>query len=102
MRPQHSSGSSGKAAAEALAIEALSFLAAEPERIGRFLAVTGLGPQELRAMAHQRSFLTAVLDYLAADESLLVAFASDTNRNPADIAKARRALGGAEWERETA
>ena len=37
--------------AEAIALSALAFLAEEPERLGRFLALTGMGPAELRAQA---------------------------------------------------
>ncbi len=35
-------------AAEGLAIQALTFIAEDPERLGRFLAVTGIGPAEIR------------------------------------------------------
>ena len=37
--------------AENLAIQALSFLAADPERLGRFLAITGIGPDAIRKAA---------------------------------------------------
>ena len=33
-----------QAAAEELAIAALGFIAGEPEQLGRFLAMTGIGP----------------------------------------------------------
>ena len=60
--------------AESLAIKALAFLASDPERLGRFLAITGLGPETIRKAASNPGFLVAVLDYLANDETLLVAF----------------------------
>ena len=37
--------------AETVGIQALSFLASEPARLGRFLAETGLGPENLRKLA---------------------------------------------------
>jgi hypothetical protein len=40
-----------------------------------------------------------VLEHMLADESLLVAFADSAGINPADIARARGALGG-HWERD--
>jgi Protein of unknown function (DUF3572) len=40
-------------AAEALAVAALGFIASEPERLGRFLAMTGIGPDSLRAAARE-------------------------------------------------
>ena len=37
--------------AETVAIQAVAFLAADPARLGRFLAATGIGPAEIRAAA---------------------------------------------------
>ena len=37
-----------QAAAEQLAIAALGFIAGEPEQLGRFLAMSGIGPDSLR------------------------------------------------------
>ena len=56
--------------AEELAISALSFLAEDPETLGRFLGATGLGPETLRAAATEPGFLVAVLEHLMGDESL--------------------------------
>jgi Protein of unknown function (DUF3572) len=86
-------------AAEALAIQALTFIAADSERLGRFLAVTGIGPAEIRAAAREPGFLIGVLDHLAADERLLAAFAAETGVDPSAIGKALAALDG-HWERE--
>jgi hypothetical protein len=86
--------------AEALAVQALGFLASEPERIGPFLAVTGLDPANLRAAAREPGFLAGVLDYLAGDERLLTDFAKDAGHDPETVAAARLALGASSWERE--
>ena len=86
-------------AAEGLAVQALTYIAGDSERLGRFLAVTGIGPAEIRAAAREPGFLIGVLDYLAGDERLLAAFAAETGADPADIGKALVALGG-HWERE--
>ena len=87
-------------AAEGLAIQALTFIAGDGERLGRFLAVTGIGPAEIRAAAVEPGFLAGVLEYLAADDRLIAAFAAETGTNPADIGRAHSALGGTPWERE--
>jgi hypothetical protein len=87
-------------AAEALAIQALTFIAGDSERLGRFLATTGIGPAEIREVAREPGFLAGVMDHLASDERLLLAFCSETGVSPADFAKAHAALGG-HWERET-
>jgi hypothetical protein len=88
-------------AAEAFAIQALSFIAADPERLGRFLAVTGIGPAEIRAAAREPGFLAGVLAYLASDDRLAAEFTAEQACDPSDIAKAHVALGGEAWERET-
>ena len=81
-------------AAEQLAVSALGFLAAEPDRLSRFLSLSGLGPQNLRAAAADPAFLVSVLDYLLADEPLLLAFAADLGQTPESMVAARRAVGG--------
>ena len=92
-------GSRTKEAAESLAIQALAFLAEEPERFSAFMAATGLAPDSLRESANQPHFLLGVLEHMLSDESLLVAFADSAGINPAEIARARGAMGG-NWERD--
>ena len=87
-------------AAEALAVQALTFIAGDPERLGRFLAVTGIGPAEIRSAAGEPGFLAGVLDYLASDEALVMEFATETGANPASVGTARQVLGGGDWERD--
>jgi hypothetical protein len=64
------------------------------ERLEPFLNLTGIDPGNLRTVAAQPSFLVAVLDHLASDESLLLAFAANEGRDPSDIERARHALAG--------
>ena len=87
-------------AAEALAIQALTHIAGDPERLGRFLAVTGIGPAEIRTAAGDPGFLAGVLDYLAGDEALLVEFATAAGIDPNSVNNARYVLGGGDWERD--
>jgi hypothetical protein len=89
-----------RAAAESLAIQALTFLAGEPERLGRFLTLTGIGPGAIRAAARSPGFLAGVLDHLASEDALVVAFAAEAGIEPGEIEQARRALAGGRWERE--
>jgi len=86
-------------AAEMLAIQALGFIAAEPERLDAFLAATGLTLERLRESATEPDFLAGVLEHMLADESLLLAFAESAAIDPAAVARARNALGG-NWERD--
>jgi hypothetical protein len=80
--------------AETVAIQALSFIAGTPDRLGRFLSLTGLGPDSLRMAARDPNFLAGVLDHLASDDSLMQTFAEENGIDPHDVARARSALGG--------
>lgn len=86
--------------AEIVAIQALSFIAADSERLGNFLAATGIGPADIRASARDPQFLVGVLDHVAQQEDLLTAFADHMGAKPGDVMRARNALGGRDWERE--
>jgi hypothetical protein len=94
MRRPSPSASAQRDRAEAIAIEALGFLASDDTRIERFLALSGLGPENLRQAAADPGFLAAVVDHVAGDESLVLAFAANSGRDPTDIQHAREALGG--------
>jgi hypothetical protein len=94
-----SRSASTREAAEMLAIQALGFIAEEPERLAGFLSVTGIAAESLRDAAREPGFLAGVLDHMLSHEQLLIAFADSAAIDPADIAKARRALGSL-WERD--
>jgi hypothetical protein len=82
-------------AAEQLAVAALGFIAGEPERLGRFLALTGIGPESIRDAAREPNFLLGVLDHVAGDETLLLAFARHAEIEPEEVAAARDILARA-------
>jgi hypothetical protein len=86
--------------AETVAIQALSYLAAEPARLGRFLAETGLGPETLRGAAKSPEFLVSVLDFVLSDETLVKEFAAAHDLKPRTVGAAREALAGPSWERD--
>jgi hypothetical protein len=88
-------------AAEGLAIQVLTFIAGDGERLGGFLAATGIGPAEIRRASGEPGFLTGVLDYLASDDRLIAEFAAQSGLDPQDVGRARAALGGRSWERES-
>lgn len=94
-------GKEGLDAAAALAIAALGFIAAQPERLGRFLALSGIGPESIRIAARDPEFLVGVLEHLCGDETLLIAFAEQNGVDPEEVMRAREALAGPGWERDT-
>jgi hypothetical protein len=87
-------------AAAGLAITALGFMAGAPEELSRFLALTGIAPDAIRAAAAEPGFLGGVLAYIAGNERTLIAFAAHAGIAPEAVEQARIALAGAEWERE--
>lgn len=78
--------------AQYLAIQALGFLGEEPERLERFMALTGITVDTLKREAGSRPMLVAVLQHLLGDESLLLTFAANSGADPASIARAHQEL----------
>lgn len=81
-------------AAEAVALQGLSFLLAEQARAARFLRLTGIEPDEMRARVGSVELMLAVLEHLSADESLLLVFAAESGVAPEDIGRAMALLDG--------
>jgi hypothetical protein len=81
-----------RTAAETIAVEALGFLGSDPDRLDRFLAISGLDPGSIRAAAAEPGFLAGVLDYVVADERLLLALADATGEKPETVMQAREIL----------
>ena len=94
--PDFKKGSLAAEVVEVLAIQALGFIAQDEEQLGRFLAITGMGPAEIRAASRDRHFLVGVLDYVSGDEALLVAFAQHAGIDPTRIGIAQQALSEAQ------
>jgi hypothetical protein len=80
--------------AQTVAARGLAFLAEDPQRFARFLALTGCCLADVRSRAHTPDLLAAVLEYLTGDESLLLVFAATAGLAPETIAAALRILAG--------
>lgn len=86
--------------AEIVAVQALSFIAGDPERLGLFLAESGIGPETLRTAATDPHFLANVLDFVMRDDATVKAFAATSQLHPTNIAAAHQALNDPQWERD--
>jgi uncharacterized protein DUF3572 len=86
--------------AEIVAVQALSFVARDPERLGAFLAESGIGPDTLRSAAADPRFLAHVLDFVMRDDATVKAFAAASKLHPTNIAAAHQALSDPAWERD--
>jgi hypothetical protein len=80
--------------AETIALNALSFLAESPDELASFMHQSGVDPTTIRLRAAERGFLAAVLDFLMADEALLVRFCDSTRMEPRAVKRANYQLGG--------
>jgi hypothetical protein len=86
--------------AEIVAVQALTFIAADAERLGLFLAESGIGPETLRSAASDPHFLGSVLDFVMRDDATVTAFATSSQLHPTTIAAARQALGDRDGEHD--
>lgn len=77
---------------QALALGALTATLKDERRAERFLALTGIGTDELRARLGEPRLLAAVLSFLEAHEPDLVAVAAELSVAPAELVQAREAL----------
>lgn len=76
----------------ALALQALAWVLADERRAQRFLDLTGLAPEDLRARIGTAEIQLSVLDFLCAHEPDLVSAADELGVGPAEIATARERL----------
>jgi len=79
-------------AAATLALGALGWVLADSERTRRFLDVTGITPDILRARANTPAFLAAMIGYLENFEPDLIACAEALEVGPEELTRARRVL----------
>jgi uncharacterized protein DUF3572 len=100
MKPKNER-SAERNAAEAIAAQALGFIAEDSARLGRFLAESGLGPENVRRAAADPAFLPAVLDFILAHEADLLDFSAQQGINPRHVSAARGLLPGANSESST-
>jgi hypothetical protein len=84
--------------AENVALSAFAFITSDEERMSRFLAVSGLRPDTIRSAASEPGFFAGILDYVAADEPLLIALAKELNTKPEHIMAAHWTLSPSEFE----
>jgi hypothetical protein len=79
-------------AARAVALHALGWTLAEPDRADRLLATTGLTPADLRARIEHPQMLAAVLGFLLAHEPDLIACGAALDETPETLVAAHHLL----------
>ncbi|MEI9993858.1 MAG: DUF3572 domain-containing protein [Rhizomicrobium sp.] len=81
--------------AQTLALKALGFIADSDGALERLMEQSGLDLGALRKRAGDSDMLASILDFLLADEDLLVGFCGAESLDPRQIHLARHVLGGA-------
>jgi len=85
---------------EIIALKALGYIVSEDALRDRFVALTGLDPDTLRANLDQPGTMASILEFLISHEPDLIAAAEAQQNNPETLVKAWRGLGGGagqEW-----
>jgi len=87
-------GPSGAEGAAIIALNFISYLASDEDKLSRFCTLTGLSPGDLRDSIGSADFQSMALDYALQNEELLIDFATQENLSPQEIVAARRNLPG--------
>jgi hypothetical protein len=75
-----------------MALSALAWIMSDDGRARRFLDLTGLTPETLRASLAERETHRAVLEFLCSHEPDLLAASEELMIEPAELAAARQGL----------
>jgi hypothetical protein len=78
--------------AEILALEALAWLAGQPDAVAKFLTMSGLDASDLRRAVGDSGLQGSVLDFLLADDKLLLDFCESASLKPQAVHTARYRL----------
>jgi hypothetical protein len=79
---------------ETLALRVLAHVAQDQDLLPRFLAVSGLDADSLRARAGDPALLGGLLDFVLFDDALVLRLAQELEVEPEAFARARQRLPG--------
>lgn len=82
--------------ARELADLCLQHLARDPEQLAEFMVQSGLTPDQLRKLVGTDGFARGLIDYVVANEPLLLAIAADARLSPEAIMRVWGKLHAAE------
>lgn len=86
--------------AQTLALQSMAFILQEDTLRDRFLALSGLGGDDIKARVEDQEFLASILEFLISFEPDLIACADALEEKPESLVTAWRSLGGGkgqEW-----
>lgn len=77
-----------------ISLSILTWMASEPDIMGRFLNLSGLHPNDLRNLINDPGFLAGLLDFIMNHEPDLLAFCEATGNNPEHVAQVWHKVSG--------
>ena len=80
-----------------IVLKLMVFLAGDESRLERFLALSGLGPIDLRLRYGEQIFQGFLLDHLFQDDGLTSDFCTDAQISAETLMHLRARLPGGEW-----
>jgi hypothetical protein len=83
-----------EAQAEETAAAILGWLAGDPDMLQRFLALSGIAPQQIRAAMAEPGFLAGMIDFVMGHEPTLIAFCETTGTKPETVVAASHHYSG--------
>jgi hypothetical protein len=83
---------------EILALQALTYLAGDEEKLGWMITESGISPTDLANSPDRQEVLAGVLDFLLGHEEILIDFCQSEGLDPTSPARARQFLPGAVQE----
>lgn len=75
-------------------LKAITYIMSEEDLLSRFIALSGIGENEISERLQDQYFLSACLDFLLNNEKDLISFCDDSNISPKDPQEAVHILGG--------
>ncbi|WP_339107745.1 DUF3572 domain-containing protein [Thioclava sp. GXIMD4216] len=80
--------------AEEIALGALGWLAGRENLLEAFLNVSGAEASQIRSIARETGFQTALLDFILTQDAWVIDCAQDLGYRPDELVAARAVLGG--------
>lgn len=80
--------------AEKTAAAVLGWMAGEPDMLQRFLALSGVAPDQIRSAISDPGFLAGMIDFVMGHEPTLLAFCEATGTKPETVIAAHHHYSG--------
>lgn len=94
MPPKITPNEAGSKQAEETAATILGWLAGEPDIFQRFLALSGVTPDQIRNAVSDPGFLAGMVDFMMGHEPTLLAFCEATGTKPEMVVAASHHYSG--------